>query len=426
MSTTSLTDSPTLEIPESLEKKINHLTVTLISSQVLQAASVPAVFTVSGIIAVGMAGGDWANGIPSALNSAGRALAAYPIGVLMQRYGRRIGMSSAFMVGVVGAIIAFFAAVNGWLYPFFFGSLLFGMMRAGGDQGRFIAAEIQPQVRRAKAIGTLLFVGSLGSIFLGPLLVPRASDLFVSFGFPENTGALLLPVLFLTVAAGVLTIFLRPDPREVSVEVANFENASQDSATEKITSSRTLSEIFASPMVRLAAFSMIFGQVVMVTLMISTPLHMDHHNHGLDTISLVIMTHTAGMFLLAPVTGWLVDKVGPVPVILTGAIICIIASIIMPISPRFVSLATALYLVGLGWNFCFVAGSSLFSNSLRPEERSRAQGANETAVAIGAGLANLASGLIYGIGGVLFVGVLGVALSLVLLVITLVVMRVRV
>jgi MFS family permease len=75
----------------------------------------------------------------------------------------------------------------------------------------------------------------------------------------------------------------------------------------------------------------------------------------------------------------------------------------------------ALFLLGLGWNFAFVSGSSLLSDQLRAAERGRAQGAGEMSVALGAGLGSLGSGFIFAWGGMLAVSIIGLVFSLTLL-----------
>jgi MFS family permease len=110
--------------------------------------------------------------------------------------------------------------------------------------------------------------------------------------------------------------------------------------------------------------------------------------------------------------------VGRYPVIAGGALLLISAAIIAPISPLFIPLALALFLLGLGWNFCYVAGSSLLSDQLKASERGRAQGASEMMVAIGAGGGSLLSGVLFDAGGILSVSGLGLVMALLLLAIT--------
>jgi MFS family permease len=178
---------------------------------------------------------------------------------------------------------------------------------------------------------------------------------------------------------------------------------------------RPLGEIFASNAVRLAVASMVIGQLVMTSIMVITPLHMAHHNHGLQAVSLVLMAHTLGMFGLATVTGWLIDRLGRLSMIMIGGVTLAIASLLTPASTSMFVLAFALFLLGLGWSFCFVAGSALFSDSVAANERGRAQGFSETLVAIASGAGSLGTGVAFQYGGIVMVSAIGLAFSLIFL-----------
>ena len=163
---------------------------------------------------------------------------------------------------------------------------------------------------------------------------------------------------------------------------------------------------------RLALAAMVIGQFVMTLIMSITALHMEHNGHGMQDISWVLMAHTLGMFGLAIVTGWLIQRVGQVNMILVGGSVLVLSAIVAPLSPDFMPLAASLFLLGLGWNFCFIAGSSLLSNSLAAHERVRAQGFGETFVSIASGVASLGSFVLFAYGGILLVCAMGLACAL--------------
>jgi MFS family permease len=175
-----------------------------------------------------------------------------------------------------------------------------------------------------------------------------------------------------------------------------------------------LTKIFSQPAVLLAVAAMTIGQLVMALIMVITPLHMDHNNHSTESVSLVIMAHTLGMFGLSSVTGWLIDRYGRIPLIVAGAAILIIAGILAPLSVAVPNLAVALFLLGLGWNFCFIAGSSLLADALAARERARAQGASEVLVSLATGVGSLGTGAVFDQGGMTAVAAVGIALSLLL------------
>jgi MFS family permease len=151
----------------------------------------------------------------------------------------------------------------------------------------------------------------------------------------------------------------------------------------------------------------------MVLVMSVTSLHMHHHNHGLDDISLVIMAHTLGMFGLSIVNGALIDRLGRKAAIGAGAVLLIAGSLLAPVSLMTAWLALALFLVGLGWNLCYIAGSSLLSDALAPAERPRVQGVNELVVNLASAVGSLGSGVILAYAGFTALGVIGAALALI-------------
>jgi len=170
-------------------------------------------------------------------------------------------------------------------------------------------------------------------------------------------------------------------------------------------------EIMRQPAAWLALTAMVVGQSVMVLVMSVTSLHMHHHNHGLDDVSLVIMAHTLGMYGLSIVNGALIDRLGRKVAIGAGAALLIAGSLLAPVSLMTAWLALALFLVGLGWNFCYIAGSSLLSDALAPAERSRVQGANELVINLASAVGSLSSGVILAYAGFAALGAVGAVLS---------------
>jgi MFS family permease len=144
---------------------------------------------------------------------------------------------------------------------------------------------------------------------------------------------------------------------------------------------------------------------------------MHNHSHGLDDVSLVISAHTLGMFGLSVVNGALIDRLGRRRAIAFGALILIAGSLLAPTSLMTQWLALALFLVGLGWNLCYISGSSLLSDILAPAERSRVQGANELVVNLASAASSLASGVILAYFGYAALAAAGAGLALIPLVV---------
>jgi MFS family permease len=151
----------------------------------------------------------------------------------------------------------------------------------------------------------------------------------------------------------------------------------------------------------------------MVLVMSVTSVHMDLNGHSLDAISLVIGAHTLGMFGLSMVTGSIADRFGRPQTIVVGALLLIVGSLIAPLSLQTVWLALGLFLVGVGWNLCYIAGSSLLADSITPSERGRVQGASDLLVNLGSAAGSLSSGVILAATGYTVLCILAALFSLV-------------
>ncbi len=387
-----------------------RITATLFTSQSLFSAAIIASFTLTPIIAADLSGSDSTAGIPSTLTLLGRAAAAYPLGWLMDKAGRRLGLSVGYMLAVLGAVTAVFAIFSGSFLGFLLGATLVGMGRAPIDQSRYVAAEVYPQKRQAKVIGLIVFAGTIGAI-VGPLLVVPSTQLMAYWETAANAGPFVAAALLYLLALIAIFLFLRPDPQLIGAATEAEETHTDVLAAP----ARPLRHIFRQPGVILATASLIIGQLVMTMIMIITPLYMNRNDHSNQAISMVIMAHTLGMFGLSGVTGWLIDRYGRIPLIIAGSVVLAASALLAPLSTNVIVLALALFLLGLGWNFSFVAGSSLLSNSLSTNERGRAQGTSDMMVALASGLAGLLAGLIFDWGSIIAVAAVSLAFSLSLL-----------
>lgn len=387
-----------------LLKPRRRIATILFLSQSFYSAAMIASFTLWPILAAQLSGQDSAAGLPSTVSLFGRALAAYPIGWLMDRIGRRFGISLGFAFGVVGMSLSVWSILTSSFIWFLIGVAIFGMGRGSVEQARYVAAEVQPLHRRAKAMGLVVFAGTIGAVG-GPMLVDPSINLVSSFGIVKETGPFILGAIFTGIGFLLVWAFLRPDPKTLLVvdPVAHQTQAKPESS---------LLQLLADRRVLLALSAMTIGQLVMTLVMVITPLHMNHQNHATKAISLVIMAHTLGMFGLSWLTGSLIDKYGRLGMMFAGATILVVSAVLTPIAQSVPMLALALFLLGLGWNFCFVAGSSLLQNSVSAGDKGRVQGAGEVIVSLSSGAGSLGSGAVFVGGGILAVS--GVALAMVL------------
>jgi MFS family permease len=405
MSTSSIAHASSASAPVSRRDQW-RITNTLFVVQSLFGAAMIATFTVTSIVAAQLSGLESLAGLPATLVLGGRALIGYPVGWIMDHYGRRQGFVLAYGLAVLGSLWSAWAIVQLSFWQFCLGATLLGMGRGISEQTRYAAAEVHPPEGRARVIGLLVWAGTIGSVG-GPLLVGPTGRWAESYGVDAKVGPFVLSVLIAIIALLLTFVFLRPDPLQISRQLGY-----EPKGKEANQSARSLREIFANPTLRLAVASLVIGQLVMTMIMVITPLHMTHHQHDLQAVSWVLMGHTLGMFGLAPLTGWLIDRLGRLTMIIAGGLILVVASLLAPFSATLAYLIPALFLLGLGWNFTFIAGSSLMADALAANERGRAQGFSESLVAVASGAGSLGAGAAFAYGDMILVCAIGLACSL--------------
>ncbi len=382
-------------------------TIILFLAQSLASAGFIAAATLNSILGAKLGGGPAWAGVPSAVYLLGGAFAASAWGYLMDVIGRRNGIAMGLAFGVVGTGLVIYSINHGLLIGFLVGMLLMGVANSAIMLGRFAAAEVNPPGNRGAAISTVVLGGTFGSIF-GPLIVGPAGTLVKTFGMDELSGAYAASFILFGLAAVLVFVTLRPDPRDVGREVAKlYPEANSDGPA------RSVWVILRQPAALAALMAMVFGQVVMVAVMVITSLHMKDHNHMLTDISSVIAAHTFGMYAFSVISGRLADKWGRPQVILTGAVVLVLSCVTAPLSPDVLPLAVSLFLLGLGWNFCFVGGSTLLADQLSPSERARTQGTNDLFVGLASAAGSLSAGIIFASLGYALVAVIGTGLALI-------------
>ena len=153
-----------------------RITTTLFACQSFFGATTILAFTLMAVIGSRLSGSDSAAGVPPTMMLLGRALAAYPVGWMMDKVGRRLGLSLGYLLGVLGGMISMVSVDHEYFCGFCLGVSFLGMARGVPEQGRFVAAEVHPGDRRAKMIGLIVFAGTIGSVG-GPLLVGPSGKL---------------------------------------------------------------------------------------------------------------------------------------------------------------------------------------------------------------------------------------------------------
>jgi len=385
-----------------------RITRTLFATQSMASAALFASVTLASIVGAELSGrAAWA-GVPSASQLGGVAVSAFIWGALMEKFGRRAGLLAGASLGIVGAAVATGGVLARSFWILILGLTLMGISRAATDQGRFAAADVHPPQSRARALSMVVFGGTIGAI-VGPLLVGPSGVWMTQLGLSELSGGFLAAVVLMAAATMILFFGLRPDPKLLAAEVEKNIQTSPTSGG----SGRKLGDILCDPGVLFPMTVMITAQLVMVLVMVITALYMKANQHSLSNVSIVISSHTVGMFAFSVVSGRLADRFGRAPVILAGGLTLMLASLAAGLTSDLLPLAVALFFVGLGWNLCYVGGSSLLSDHLRAGERSRTQGLNDTLVGLVSAVGSLSSGFAFAALGYAAIGQIGALICLI-------------
>jgi MFS family permease len=390
------------------------ITFTLFLSLSVVSAGLITTATVNAIVGAELSGVEALAGVPSTVFLIAAAGGAFAWGLIMERSGRRFGMTWGLVLGAIGSFIAGAAIVGQSFLIFLGGMALLGVSQAAMQLGRFAAAEVNPMESRGRAIANVVIGGTVGSI-LGPTLVGPTGRLAESLGVHELVGPYGASLMLFIIASGIVFFLLRPEPSQIARELASQSNQNIQTSQP----ARPISEILRQPAVGVAMVAMVFGQMVMVMVMVITTLYMKKQGHDLTDISLVISSHTLGMYAFSIVSGRLADRFGRETVIAVGAATMVIASMGARLSPEVVPMAVALFLLGLGWNFCYVGGSTLLADQLSTAEQSRMQGFNDLLIGAASAVGSLGSGFVFAAVGFRAMGLIGAIVALLPLVLTL-------
>jgi len=405
---------PTAE-PAPVDERVRRvqarrITGALFVGQSLGSAGTVAAATVAAIVGAELSGLTSLAGVTAAVNQAGIAVGSLVWSRLSDRLGRRGALSLGLLTGAAGAALAMVGVAAGSLALVLLGLAVSGSGNASVQLGRFVAAEVTPRAQRARAIATVVLGGTVGSV-LGPALVAPTGRLMQSLGYSEIAGPYVATACGFLLTAALFFAFLRPEPKALGAALGALERGRSEEAP-----ARTVREGLRDPSVRAAVTCIVTSQMVMVGLMQMTSLHMHDHHHPLGNIALVFSSHTFGMFAFSVVSGWLADRWGRKPVATLGAVLLLAACALAPLSPEVPPLAFALFLLGLGWNLCYVAGSALLSDRLSTAEKGRMQGFNDLLMGGSAATAALVGGPVLAPAGYTAMAMLGFVACLPLLV----------
>jgi MFS family permease len=331
----------------------------LAAAQALVQTASALVITIGGLAAVQTTGARDLATAPIASMFLGTVATIVPASIWMARSGRRPGFIAGALLGALGGAVAAVGVYSGSLVVLCFGTLLLGAYQASAQFYRFAASEVADDAFRPRAI-SLVLAGGVAAALLGPALARLGAPLLRT----AYVGSFLIAAATSLAAAGLLLGLRVPAPR---AEGGGNEG-------------RPLLAIMRQPTYAVALLGAATGSGVMVLAMTATPLAMVDHHHSLSEAAIVIQLHVLGMFLPSFVTGSLIERFGVAVVMLTGAALMSGHVVLSLAGAGFGSFASALFLLGVGWNFLYVGGTTLLTRAYLPAERGRAQAANDLIV----------------------------------------------
>lgn len=392
---------------------------TLAGSQVLGGVGVSAGAAVGALLAADVSGSETWAGLGGTAQTLGGALAALVVARVMAAKGRRPGLTTGYLMAIIGGLLIVAASVVGSFAVLLIGFLLFGGATAANSQARFAATDLADDAHRGRHLSVVVWATTIGAV-AGPNLTGPGQWVARQLHLPALVGPYVLSLVGIALAALVLTAALRPDPLLTARSLQVDHDEPDPTAGLEGEATRGWAVIRTRPDALMGVVAMALGHVVMVSVMIMTPLHMRHGHAGLEIIGLVISLHVVGMYAFSPLTGWAVDRWGSRAVIAVGAGVLLTASLLAAstASGHSLRLTAALVLLGMGWSCTLIAGSTLLTAAVPLRQRPAAQGLSDVAMGLAGGGGGALAGVVVGWWGYPALGLLagGAALLLGLLV----------
>ena len=310
--------------------------------------------------------------LPIALQFAATMITTLPASFYMKRVGRQLGFITGAGIACVGALVCAYAIFERSFTLFCAGAMLMGSFNAFAQYFRFAAAEAADEHFRAKAI-SLVLAGGLVAAVTGPNLARFTKDLFE-------------PVAYAGTYVSLVTIFL------AIIVTALFIRLPRPTAAERRETGRPLREIARQPVFLVAVLAATAAYSTMALLMTVAPLAMAECNFTFSDSAWVIQGHILGMFAPSFFTGHLITRFGVLNVMIAGAAMFVATLAIDLAGIDFLNFFVGMTLVGVGWNFLFIGGTTLLTQTHTPAERAKVQGFNDFLIWSSVMVSVLASG----------------------------------
>jgi MFS family permease len=355
-----------------LHKRAKFNVTVLVLAQAILGSQMPMIFTIGGLAGQTLAPNPCYATLPISLIVLGSMLAANPLSMIMQRYGRRVGFFVGALGGALGGAVGAYGLYLHSFEVFLIGSLLTGIYMSAQGFYRFAAADTASEAFRPKAISYVM-AGGLASALIGPQLVKvTAQSMVVPFM------GTYLAIIVINVLGSALFLALnipKPEPRSADAPVA-----------------RSRWEIMKTPAVAVAMICAMVSYALMNLVMTSTPLAVVGCGFDQNTAADVVSAHVLAMFIPSFFTGHLIARFGTTKIVAAGLVILACAGAVALQGVNVENFFLALILLGVGWNFGFIGATTMLAAAHNPEEKGIVQGMNDFFVFGGVTVASLSSG----------------------------------
>lgn len=348
----------------------------LLVCQLISATGAIALITLGGIIGSGLTSNQALATLPVSIMVVSVAATTIPATMLMRAVGRRLGYTLASLSAAVAALFAAYAVSVSSFTFFIIAAAVFGINMAFTQQYRYAAVECVEQRYASRAISIVL-IGAIGGAFAGSELVKHGQS-WVD-GVPYAGTLIAVSVLY--VVQALLLQMLGP--------LRGEEHASTTQ------SHRTLGQVVRQPVFIVAVMGGTVAYGVMTLIMTATPLSM-HINDGfsLEATANVIRAHVLSMYVPSLVSGFLIERLGTVKMMSVGAFALLAATVTGLQGQTIMHYWFTLVLLGIGWNFLYVGGTTMLTLTYSMAERFKAQGVNEFCVFGTSAIASLLAGTV--------------------------------
>jgi MFS family permease len=366
---------------------------TLVVAQAVGAVGTTIGVATASLLARDISGSDDQAGLAQTFQVLGAAVASFLLARLMSRSGRRVGLTTGYLLGATGAALAVLAGNVGSMSLLLVGAVLLGATTAANSGARYAATDLAPARHRARALSTVVWATTIGAV-AGPNLSGPAGSFADAVGITELTGPFALGGIAMLGAAFVVAAFLRPDPLLLARTLAGRDVAEPTGTSW----GRAVAAVRDRPVLVCAITGLAGAHAAMVGVMVMTPLHMEHGGAELRVIGIVISVHVLGMFAFSPLVGMLADRVGRASVLASGGVVLLVSLGLCARSPEGSSwqIFAGLFLLGLGWSMATVAASTMIADHAPLDARTDVQGSSDLVMNLTAAASGGLAGLVVG------------------------------